>query len=249
MVKLTGKGMASPVINNSDLVYSYKEQVFDGFAPCFQDGVYSLACCKGAKSGNGMRQSICKAVEAGKTAWVLAIAAGGIAGKNNKSGIDYAPGDAIYLAKIDYVCTWQEYSEAKEFRKRADSYYVLKNGEVTWRKAIKNTDRHGTREALEHDCALGAGNLKGRTEADVFWNDRQILIAHEYYVFDKGQQISVQKPYEDLDVGRGYRYVDKGKVSRSAVSREFLKKNHAYYCVSGIDPFAGKVSNKGGGCK
>ncbi len=250
MIKSAKEVEEIPIINDSDLVYSYKEQVFDGFAPCFQNGLYSLACCKGARNGNGMRQSICKAVEAGKTVWILAIAATGIGSKdNNASRINYAPGDAMYLAKIDHVCTWQEYSADKEYRKRADSYYILENGEVIWRKAFKVKGKHDKWDDLEHDCALGESNLKGRTVADVFRDDKQILIAHEYYVFDKGQQISGKKPYEALDVGRGYKYVDKGRTSRTAVLRQFLQKNHAYYCVSGFNPFKDTVSIKGGSCK
>ena len=95
-----------PDIRKEDSVYTYKERAFTGFAPCFQNGIYSLACCKGAKNGKGMRQSVCKAVDEGKTVWILAIAAWDIKRKDyNTSGILYEPGDAIYLAKIDHVCT------------------------------------------------------------------------------------------------------------------------------------------------
>ncbi len=241
------KGHAKqPIIGNGDLIYSYKEQVFTGFAPCFANGIYSLACCKGAKNGKGMRQSVCKAIEAGKAVWVLSIAAGGIK-HNNESGIDYKPGDAIYLAKIDQICTWQEYSTAKEFRGRKDSYYILKNGKVDWRK--KEEDLHDTDEAKAHDCALGPGNIKGRTAADVFRNDKQILIAREYYVFDKGQQLSGLKEFETLDVARGFKCKDDGKVRRVDALKAFLKKDHAFYCVSGTDPFEGADKGKGGGCK
>lgn len=235
-----------PMIGDVDLIYSYKEQVFTGFAPCFQNGIYSLACCKGAKNGKGMRQSVCKAIEDGRTVWVLSIAAGDIK-RHNKSGIDYEPGDAIYLAKIDQICTWQEYSTSKEFSRRDDAYYILKDGKVTWRKKIK--DMHDKQDSLEHDCAVGPGNTKGRTVADVFRDDKQILIAREYYVFDKGQRLSGIKEFETLDVARGFKFKDEGKQRRVDALKEFLKKNHAFYCVSGTDPFNGAGKGKGGRCK
>lgn len=54
----------------------------------------------------------------------LDIAACDIRRKNyNKSGISYEPGDVIYLAKIDKVCTWEEYSTSSAYGKRRDSYY------------------------------------------------------------------------------------------------------------------------------
>jgi hypothetical protein len=246
---MTTKGHAKqPIIGDDDLIYSYKEQVFSGFAPCFANGIYSLACCKGAKNGKGMRQSVCKAIEDGKAVWVLSIAAGGIKHKkHNKSQIDYEPGDAIYLAKIDQICTWQEYSTDKAFSQRKDAYYVLDGRKVTWQKKIK--DLHDKEVDKVHDCALGPGNIKGRTAADVFRDDKQILIAREYYVFDKGQQLSGVKEFETLDAARGFKCKDDGKVRRVDALKDFLKNNHAFYCTSGTDPFEGVDKAKGGGCK
>ncbi len=162
--------------------------------------------------------------------------------------IDYEPGDAIYLAKIDQICTWQEYSTAKEFSHRKDSYYVLDHGKVKWSKN-KEEGLHDKEADKVHDCALGPGNTKGRTAADVFRDDKQILIAREYYVFDKGQQLSGLKEFETLDVARGFKCKDDGKVRRVDALKAFLKKNHAFYYVSGMDPFEGVDKAKGGGCK
>ena len=236
-----------PYINEKDIIYTYKEQAFTGFAPCFQDGIYSLACCKGAKNGNGMRQSVCKSFESGKNVWVMAIAACDIRQKNyNKSGISYEPGDVIYLAKIDKVCTWSEYSTSSVYSKRRDSYYVIKDGKVTWRKKIK--DLHDEDINKETDCGIGSCSSTGRTEKDVFKNDKQILLAKEYYIFDKGQRLSEVADYETLDVHRGYSYIEKGLPSRASVLKEFLKKNHSFMFRSGENPFERRGISKGGGC-
>ena len=199
----------NPHIKDNDIIYTYKEQAFNGFAPCFKNGMYSLACCKGAKNGKGMRQSICKAFESGKNVWVMAIAACDIKRKDyNISGIDYEPGDVIYLAKIDKVCTWDEYSSSINYSKRDDSYYVFRNGKVTWRNLING--RHDTPFDIERDCGIGSCSSTGTTEEYVFKNEKQILLAKEYYVFDKGQRLSGVVDFEELDVHRGYSFIEKG---------------------------------------
>ena len=237
-----------PVINKNDVIYTYKERVFSGFAPCFQYGLYSLACCKGAKDGSGMRQSVCRAVESGRNVWVLAIAAGDVKHEgNNTSPICYEPGDAIYLAKIDKVYTWKEYSTLSLFEERKDSYYVLRNGKVDWRKKIDGL--HDDRDALEHDCALGLCCKKGVSEEDVFTNEKQILTSEEYYVFDKGQRLSGITKYKSLDVARGFSFMDKDNESRTAVLIAFLRENHSFYCKSGTDPFSNSKGTKGGSCR
>ncbi len=237
-----------PQIKDNDIIYTYKEQVFNGFAPCFQDDMYSLACCKGARNGNGMRQSVCRSFASGKNVWVMAVAASDIKREgNNNSGIAYEPGDVIYLAKIDKVCTWDEYSTSSRYCKRDDSYYVLKDGKVTWRYKIEG--RHDAPSDIERDCGIGACSPTGRTEEDVFKNDKQILLAKEYYVFDKGQRLSGVAPYETLDVHRGFSFIEKGHLSRANVLTEFLKKNHSFKFSSGTDPFKGTGIPKGGGCK
>lgn len=237
-----------PQIKDNDIIYTYKEQVFNGFAPCFQNGIYSLACCKGAKNGKGMRQSVCRSFASGKNVWVMAIAASDIKRDgNNISGIAYEPGDVIYLAKIDKICTWDEYSSSSDYYKRADSYYVFKNGKVTWKNLIKG--RHDAPSDIERDCGIGACGSTGRTEEDVFKNDKQILLAKEYYVFDKGQHLSGVNAYELLDVHRGFSFIEKGHLSRASVLMEFLKKNHSFKFRSRSDPFKGSGISKGGGCR
>ena len=77
------------------------------------------------------------------------------------------------MAKIDKVYTWKEYSTLSLFEERKDSYYVLRNGKVDWRKKIDGL--HDDRDALEHDCALGLCCKKGVSEEDVFTNEKHTM--------------------------------------------------------------------------
>ncbi len=140
-----------------------------------------------------------------------------------------------------------EYSTSSRYCKREDSYYVLKDGKVTWRNVKE--DRHADTSDKERDCGIGSCSPTGRTEEDVFNNDKQILLAKEYYVFDKGQRLSGVAAYETLDVHRGFSFIEKGLLSRASVLTEFLKKNHSFKFSSGTDPFKGTGIPKGGGCK
>ena len=186
-------------------------------------------------------------MENGKNVWVLSIAAGNIkSSESNFSGILYEPGEVIYLAKIDKALTWGEYSTSDVYSKRNDSYYVIRDGKVDWRKKIGNW--HTDQCDLEHDCGIGCC-ADNKTAEEIFKNDKQILIAREYYIFDKGQRLSGIDEYKPLDVGRGYKYIENGKVSRASILRNFIEKNHAFYCTSGVDPFEKVSNNRTGGCR
>ena len=214
-----------PRIADNDLIYTYKERFFTGFAPCFQEGVLSLACCKGAKNGNGMRQSICKAKENGNNVWLLSIASKDIIDKgHNCSGIHYAPGDVIYLANITDTLTWMTYSTCNKFKKRKDSYYVLKDdGKVDWKARIK--DLHDKTEDKDRDCGIGNCYSRGKTEGEIFTTEKQILISEEFYIFNNGHNIADKEKYKALDVKRGISYKKKGDLDRPKLLQDFLCDN------------------------
>ncbi len=241
--------MSNIKIGDEDLVFTYKEKVFNGFAPCFDNGVYSLACCKGARNGNSLRQNACEKFLSGKTVWVLAIAAAKITDKgNNTSSIAYKRGDAIYLAKIDGVYTWKEYSDLHSDRK--DSIYELRNGEVIWREGYSGPHNNDD-SARATDCATEMSEM---SPVEIFINKEQILISHEYYIFDQGQKLSGLDEYDLLDVPRGFG-VKKGGEKRAKALRSFLVNNHQFKYTTGQDPFHnvapknGKCGNKCGSCR
>ncbi len=236
--------MCNVKIGDDDLVFSYKEDYFTGFAPCFEGGIYSLACCKGAKNGNSLRQTACKAFLAGRSVWILAIASATFRDEgHNKSQIEYSRGDAIYLAKVDGVYTWKEYSDSHA--NRSDSIYELRNGEITWRDNYHGSHRNEKDKAT--DCAT---SMKGMTPIETFINQEQILISREYYVFDKGCKIMGIDAYSPLEVFRGYSYA-KDKEKRVESLRMFLEINHNFKYLTGQDPFKNTVStsSKCGGCR
>ena len=236
-----------PKIADNDLIYTYKERFFTGFAPCFQKGVLSLACCKGAKNGNGMRQSICKAIEAGNNVWLLSIASKDIIEKgHNFSGIHYAPGDAIYLAKISDTLTWMEYSTDSGYKLRKDSYYVLKDGRVDWKACIKKL--HDTPEDKERDCGIGNCYSMGKTEEEIFTKEKQILISKEYYIFNNGHNIADNEKYKVLNVIRGFSCTKKENIDRPILLRDFLCDNADFYCCKGINPFDVVKEDRRSGC-
>ena len=124
---------------------------------------------------------------------------------------------------------------------------IIFEPKVTWRNVKVN--RHADTSDKERDCGIGACSPSGRTEEAVFKSDKQILLAKEYYIFDKGQRLSGVAAYETLDVNRGFSFIEKGHLSRASVLTEFLKKNHSFKFGSGTDPFKGTGIPKGGGCK
>ena len=240
------KAFETPEINDNDLVYTYKEQYFTGFAPCFENGIYSLACCKGAKNGNGMRQNICNNFEKKGNIWVLAIAGGEIRCKgHNTSKIIYNPGDVIYLAKIEETFTWYEYSTSPKYKYRMDSYYVLKNDRVEWKNKIDKI--HDTQADLEKDCGIGNVEVHSRAAADIFQNKKQILVSNEYYILEGNQPLSGNEKV--LDVNRGFMYKEKKDLKcRTRALRNYIEKCKFFY-YGGSNPFINSDKREESGCK
>ena len=214
----------TPIIRDTDLIYSYKEQWFTGFAPCFQNGIYSLACCKGNKKTGGMRHSVCENIESGNAVWVISIAGRDIQSEmHNRSGIDYRSGDAIYLAKIIKALTLEEYSA--NYSERSDAIYLFKNGTIIRNESSQ--DIHMTEEDKRTDCTLELG----WSQSKIFSQFKQIIMADEYYIFKPGCRVCDTS----LDVRRGYTFLKGGKT-RVEELRGLLKKSEFAF-VSGDDPF------------
>lgn len=172
------------LIGDQDLIYTYKEQWFTGFAPCFDEGLYSLACCKGKKNGGSLRDSACSKSK-DKTVWILSIAGNNITTNgHNKSNIGYTYKDMICLARVTDTYSWPEYSE--QFPSRRDSIYYVKDGSLTWRK---NND-HPDGLFMETDCEI---------ETMDFMTRKQIIVSNEYYIFKPGCKTC-------YEINRGFAY-------------------------------------------
>ena len=246
--------MKYPIIGENDLVYSYKEQWFTGFAPCFKDGLYSLACCKGGKKTGGMRVSLCnhfneikEEIQQGKRSiWVISIAGNDISKTEDSTHHccekGYMPGDALCLAKITSVCSLAQYWKDHN-KERIDAIYNLINGKIEWQcnKAIGGHGEHKSDEQHNFkstDCAIG---YKGLSEEHIFQSLHQILISDEYYVFKPEKKIC-----DTLNIGRGWAYKGEG---RAKALKEFVEKNCDFAYTSGENPFINTSNNNTRGCK
>lgn len=223
--------MNIPVLGKNDLIYTYKEQWFNGFAPCFDNGLFSLACCKGAKNGRGMRQSIGKHFSEDRDIWVLSIAGNDITVINpkhhntsmfNGKYINHQHHDAIYLAKINEVITWSEY--VNRFPNRNDCIYRIKGDKI---KCI-NKKHHNDSNILT-DCASDC--------PDIFRTLHQVLLSEEYYVFEAG--VTVESG-SCLDINRGFAFNEKANTEpRTEALNKLLEANADKIIMKrGFDPFS-----------
>lgn len=220
-------------VASNDIVFSYKEQFFTGFAPCFQSKKYSLACCKGNRKNGGMRVSVCSQMNSkdniGKSIWVVSIA-GSLIDKNghNTTSIEYRPNDVIYIAKINKKFTIKDYFEKYAKKRRLDAIYswndeskeIVWNSNATWGgRGDHDPYENGTlnEDYKKTDCSLEYPNM---TQAEIFSQLEQIVMADEYYIFNHGQKIC-----EELNIGRNYTYKKNGKEKRAEYLQDWLKEH------------------------
>ena len=244
------KYMKLPEYTDDDILYIYKVQYFSGFAPCFDDDKFSLACCKGNKINGGMRVSICKRFEGNqnnRNVWVLGVAGGKIT-SSNASNIDYKPGDMIYLAKISnekQLYTWQEYYDEFKYKRR-DAIYSFDGNKIKW---ISNSfedhkpKNENDRTCLETDCSA---YYNGWKEAKIYKELKQIIVSNMYWIFKGG----VPLPPE-LNVNRNYSCNEaSGEITRIKRLFEYLDESKNSISYGTIDPFKKDESGRRiGTCK
>lgn len=105
------------------ILYVYVMTADKNFAPCFDENLWTLACCKGGKRG-GMRTAVYKDWVKNDSVWVMGVCGKKLADKNRK--IDYAP---IYIAKITDVKEMIDYYQDNTYQNRRDhKAYRVDNG-------------------------------------------------------------------------------------------------------------------------
>lgn len=193
-------------ISKKDIVYIYKITSFNNFSPCFDDNIFSIACCKGNRKNGGMRRSICKLVESETNinVWILGISGKGLP--------DYTQNDVIYLAKVDKdkLYSWKEYS--KMFRKRKDAIYDFCDGKMI--RNNKNKYCHPdtcNNSYLATDCG---------TSMPDYCNLKQIILTKEFVVFNPNTPIV--KKYQ---VVRGYKYIEADEFFIKNISKATINHN------------------------
>lgn len=102
------------------ILYVYVMTTDKGFAPCLDENLLALACCKGGKKG-GMRTAVYKDWIKNDSVWVMGVCGKKLARKYSK--IAYAP---IYIAKITDVKEMTDYYKDNRYNNRRDhkAYYV-----------------------------------------------------------------------------------------------------------------------------
>ncbi len=216
--------MNLPEFKDNDVLYVYKIKHFTGFAPCFDNNTYSLACCKGNKRNGGMRRSICKRKEndSNTNVWIL-----GIAGKelNDSLSKGYSANDMIYLAKIhneSKLYTWSDYYK-KYSNCRRDAIYSLEDERIIWNGKLDQTEhkpepRTSRSSCLNTDCST---EISKNGEKDIYENVKQIIVTEDYWIFDSGIKLP-----EGITTNRNFTFNENpnGK-KRVQIIKDIIKKN------------------------
>ncbi len=115
------------------VLYIYAMTNDSGFAPCVDDGWFTLACCKGGVKG-GMRKKVAEDYNTeGNNVYVLGLCGKGLA--NGNEAMIFSP---IYLAKIDDVIEMKDYYKKTEEKgswknkranKRTDDVYSISSND------------------------------------------------------------------------------------------------------------------------
>ncbi len=126
-------------------VYVYRLTSDTGLAPCAEDGLLSLAVCKGGQ----MRGN--KIVNTGLRYWV-----------GSKKDVDYTKDDVyilgtfenrlLYLAKVTKVVTMMEYFDGIS-KGRTDDIYSVVNGNLTRNGNLRKESIHTESERIAKDFA------------------------------------------------------------------------------------------------
>ena len=126
-------------------VYIYRLTNDSGLAPCVEEGLLSLAVCKGGQSRNG------KVINTGLRYWI-----------GNKNDVDYTNDDVyilgiykdrfLYLAKVTKVVSMMEYYSGLSIGRYDDIYSVV-NGSLTRNNKLKKEEVHIGAERQVKDLA------------------------------------------------------------------------------------------------
>lgn len=127
-------------------LYMYRMTSDTGFAPCVDNGLLSLACCKGGKIVNG------RPIHTGLRYWI----------GSKRDGADPAIDDVyvlgtyknkfLYLARINNIVTMTEYFN-KMADKRLDRIYSLAKGKLVRNQWLRDKGIHVEPEQNQRDTA------------------------------------------------------------------------------------------------
>lgn len=204
------------------IIFTYRLTHDTGFAPCVDNGMLTLACCKGgtATVKRGLRYFIGRFFEENLQKDVEVYISGIYANK------------LLYIAKIDKVITMNEYFSKREYKDRIDQIYRL-DGEKLKRKKCKLRGVHD--DDYSNNCDINGKYVLISKEFIFFGNkaietDESIL---SYYPGGRGQLPIGQHSRHPADI-----LTDKNKND----SEELYKKLQELIREKGYTFTSGKVS-------
>lgn len=171
------------------IIFTYRVTHDTGFAPCVDDGILTLACCKGGTETvkRGLRYFIGRFFE-----------------ENLQESVDvYVSGiydnKLLYLAKINKVIKMTDYFRGKKYKNRLDQIYRL-NGKVLERvpNKLKGTheEEHYVKCDINGEYVLISENFVYLGK-DAIKVDDDIL---KFYPKNRGQLPKGQHSYTPADV-------------------------------------------------
>lgn len=158
------------------IIFTYRLTHDTGFAPCVDNGLLTLACCKGGTKTvkRGLRYFIGRFFEENLQKNVEVYISGIYAGK------------LLYIAKIDKVITMNEYFCKKEYKGRIDQIYRW-DGEELKRENRKLKGIHN--DERSNKCDIN-GKYVLISKEFVFWGNKAIDIDESilsFYPKGRGQ--------------------------------------------------------------
>ena len=145
-------------MEKSKLIFTYRMTLDTGFAPCVDNGLLTLACCKGGKEKYpcGLRFFIGRL-------WDYFNANPDERVEIYVSGIFQEK--LLYFAKITDVIEMKEYFSSKEYKRRLDQIYELDGNEL---KHIEGNNTHNDPHFIKCDI-----------------NGKYVLISNEFVYLGK----------------------------------------------------------------
>ena len=179
-------------------LYVYRLSSNTGFAPCTQDGLLSLACCKPA-----IRRTVGRSIAAGEphSFWILGI--GGSRLKKEEAN------RWLYLAQITGAVSFLEYFTEPAYQGRTDCIYRIENPEdcvrgdhrpIRLRAMKKETARSSIIRTPKTGITTGA--LRAKADQKNAMRCYQIIATG----LRKARRHALMEKYPDYRcVGRGHR--------------------------------------------
>ena len=186
------------VVHAMPTVYAYRIMVDAGFAPCYDNDLFTLACCKPI-----IRRTVGKKYMIGNYSrenpvWITAI--GGSAYKGHQN-------DWIYVAKITDVVTYHEYFTNPKYRERKDCIYVIDNPkEFNGISHMNLRVRHNGTSPYHTEPQNWTDDWNGKDECYVLISDEFAYFTHE-----ESMMLTARFP-QFMASGRGHRVYEGSDV-------------------------------------